>query len=57
MKNLQPCKIKNLEFIREISDIKYEIESNNDESKCKAKDGGYKKIKKYLLIGMEKMKY
>lgn len=55
VKNLQLCRAIYLEYIREISGIRYRIKNydNKVKCKCKAKDEDYEKIKRHLIIVLE----
>lgn len=44
VKNLQLYKTENLEYVREISSIRYKIESYDDKAKCEAKDKCCKRL-------------
>lgn len=43
-----------LEFVKEISRIRYNMENYDNKVKCKAEDRSCEKIKKHLIVSPEK---
>lgn len=54
IKNVQLCRALGLEFVKEISRIRYNIENYDNKVKCKAEDRSCGKINKHLIVSPEK---
>lgn len=53
MRNLQLCRAVGLEYVREISGVRYGMENYDDKPKCEAEDRVYRKIRRHMIVGLE----
>lgn len=53
IKNLQLCRIVNSKYIKKISSIGYGMGNYDDKAKYETKDKSYRKVRRYLIIGLE----
>lgn len=54
VKNLQLYRAISSKYVREVSDVRYGIENNDDKSKCKLEYRSCKQIRRYLIIGLKR---